>query len=619
MTGLSLRALHLAGQSIHALRVGTPAFRARLPAILFALRLSASVCLALYIAFWFQLDAPYWAGTSASIVAQPGLGASLRKGRFRAIGTFGGGLVIVLLVALFPQNSPALLASLTLWACICGCLATVLSGFASYAAALAGFTAVVVFVGIVDDPNNVFMIAVWRVTEVGIGIVAATVVHALTDIGNARARLARALGQIGQALAAGLLQTLRAGVDGAEHRSARRALIQRAIALRPTAEEAIAESSLRSRAAHLEAGSYLCIRALSAWCDVANHLHATSGAVPVEGQRVFPELCELSRLDWVESPAAVRQLAAAAAHRAAATPISDLSGGLVVEGACRVLRSLEDIALTLMVIENGEPGRQTPPSPSFHLSVPDFLPVILNALRIGLALTAAELVWVFTAWPHGPRMITFTAVGVILFSARPDDGHSSAIDYAAGTALAGVLAAVLNLAVFPGLHGDFLSLAVVLCLTFIPLGILIAGSWRTRAFTALATNLIPILAIQNERSYDATDTFNVAIGMFAGTVAAAISLMLLPPLSPERRKARLLALTWREVRELATGSLQLNCASWIRRISARIEVMPAAATLEDHAQLLAAFSIGEAAICRRESKSSISNRARPQPHFAQAG
>jgi hypothetical protein len=81
-------------------------------ALLFGLRLSTSVCLALYIAFWFQLDDPYWAGTSASVAAQPRLGASLRKGRFRAIGTVIGGLAIVMLTAAFPQDHPALLVSL---------------------------------------------------------------------------------------------------------------------------------------------------------------------------------------------------------------------------------------------------------------------------------------------------------------------------------------------------------------------------------------------------------------------------------------------------------------------------------------------------------------------------
>ena len=53
------------------------------PPLLFGVRLWASVCLALYVAFWLQLDNPYWAGTSAAIVCQPQLGASLRKGWFR--------------------------------------------------------------------------------------------------------------------------------------------------------------------------------------------------------------------------------------------------------------------------------------------------------------------------------------------------------------------------------------------------------------------------------------------------------------------------------------------------------------------------------------------------------
>ncbi|HWX71626.1 MAG TPA: FUSC family protein, partial [Xanthobacteraceae bacterium] len=46
------------------------------PALLFGLRLWAAVCLALYIAFWLELDTPSWAGTSAAIMCQPHLGAS---------------------------------------------------------------------------------------------------------------------------------------------------------------------------------------------------------------------------------------------------------------------------------------------------------------------------------------------------------------------------------------------------------------------------------------------------------------------------------------------------------------------------------------------------------------
>ena len=54
--------------------------------LLFGLRLWAAVGLALCIASWLELDNPYWAGTSAAIVCQPSLGASLRKGWFRMVG-----------------------------------------------------------------------------------------------------------------------------------------------------------------------------------------------------------------------------------------------------------------------------------------------------------------------------------------------------------------------------------------------------------------------------------------------------------------------------------------------------------------------------------------------------
>ena len=64
--------------------------RAAAPPLLFGLRLWAAVCLALYVAFWLELDNAYWAGTSAALVCQPRLGASLRKGWFRMIGTVVG-------------------------------------------------------------------------------------------------------------------------------------------------------------------------------------------------------------------------------------------------------------------------------------------------------------------------------------------------------------------------------------------------------------------------------------------------------------------------------------------------------------------------------------------------
>ena len=97
-----------------------------------------------YVAFWLELDNAYWAATSAAIVCQPSLGASLRKGWFRLVGTVVGAVVIVALTAAFPQQRIGFLLGLALWCAACGLVATLLRNFAAYSAALAGYTAAII-------------------------------------------------------------------------------------------------------------------------------------------------------------------------------------------------------------------------------------------------------------------------------------------------------------------------------------------------------------------------------------------------------------------------------------------------------------------------------------------
>src|SRR6266478_13222 len=164
------------------------------PPLLFGLRLWASVCLALYVAFWLELDNAYWAGTTAAIVCQPHLGASLRKGWFRMIGTLVGAVAVVVLTACFPQDRGPFLVGLALWGAGCALVATLLRNLAAYAAALAGYTVAIIAsdqLGATGGPNGqAFMLAVFRASEICIGIVCAGVVLAGTDFGQAHRRLA---------------------------------------------------------------------------------------------------------------------------------------------------------------------------------------------------------------------------------------------------------------------------------------------------------------------------------------------------------------------------------------------------------------------------------------------
>jgi uncharacterized membrane protein YccC len=248
------------------------------------------------------------------------------------------------------------------------------------------------------------------------------------------------------------------------------------------------------------------------------------------------------------------------------------------------------------------PGSERPDRGGKRLHVPDFLPALDNALRAVAALFSVELFWIATAWPDGPTMITFTAVGVILFSPRAEAAYPSVVEYAAGTAVAVGLAAFLNFVVLPSLHGGFPSLALILGCALVPLGAMSAGTWHKQAFTAMVTNLLPIVAIENRPSYDGTHFLNTALAISTGTVAAATFLRLLPPLPPARRIQRLLALTLRDLRRLVVLRTRFETGAWIGLASQRLAAMPQQATLDQEAQLLAGLSVGEASIALLEAR-----------------
>jgi hypothetical protein len=119
----------------------------------------------------------------------------LRKGWYRMIGTLVGAVAIVVLTAWFPQARAPFLVALALWSAVCALVATLLHNFASYSAALAGYTAAIIAadeLGATGGPNAdaVFLLAVYRASEICIGIVSAGIVLAGTDFGGARRRLA---------------------------------------------------------------------------------------------------------------------------------------------------------------------------------------------------------------------------------------------------------------------------------------------------------------------------------------------------------------------------------------------------------------------------------------------
>ncbi len=573
--------------------------------LLFGLRLWASVCLALYVAFWLELDNAYWAGATAAIVCQPHLGASLRKGWFRMIGTIIGAVAIVVLTACFLQHRAPFLVGLALWGALCALVATLLRNFAAYAAALAGYTAAIIAsdqFGATGGPNGeAFMLAIYRVSEIGIGIVSAGVVLAGTDFGGARRRLATLFAAISSQIAGRYTATLTAaGANFDDTQSVRRELARRVIALDPVIDEAIGESSqLRYHSPVLQTAVDGLFSALASWRAVAVHLGSLSvdrarqeadailQGMPAE-LRSVPEQGEPAR--WIADPVGLSLICEAAVRRLMALPASTPSLRLLTDQTAEVLagtaRALNGLALLV-----ADPARRVPWRGGLRLRVPDWLPSLINAGRAFIVIGAAELFWVVTAWPNGAAAITFAAIGVILFAPRADQAYATAKSFMIGTSLAAALAAIVAFAVLPKLE-TFAAFSLAIGLVLVPAGAGMAQPWQTAMFTAMAANFVPLLAPANQMSYDTQQFYNASLAIVLGVGAAASSFRLIPPLSPAFRTRRLLALTLRDLHSLATDRIPRMPEDWEGRMYGRLWALPDEAQPLQRSQMLAALSVG---------------------------
>jgi uncharacterized membrane protein YccC len=574
--------------------------------LLFGLRLWASVCLALYVAFWLQLDNPYWAGTSAALMSQPHLGASLRKGWFRMVGTLVGAVAIVVLTAWFPQSRAGFLVGLALWGGACALVATLLHNFAAYAAALAGFTAAIIAsdeLGATGGTNGLaFTLAISRVSEIWIGIVCAGIVLAGTDFGTAPRRLAASFAALSAEIASRFGSTLvRAGSAFSETQSVRRELTRRVIELDPIIDEAIGESSrIRYHSPVLQAAVDGLLAAIAGWRTVAVRLARLPGeaarqetdavlpSVPQELRSAPEQQAEPKR--WMADPIGMRQIYAAAAGKLLAMPAGTPSLRLVADQTANVLGGLSHALDGLALLVGGFAG---PPSGRrLRFYVPDWLPGLVNAGRAFVVIGAAEVFWIVTEWPNGASAITWTAIPVILLAPQADAAYARTKSFAAGTGLAAVCAAIILFAVLPRLS-TFVGLGIAMGAYLVPVGALMVKSpWQTAMFVPMVANFVPLLAPTNPQSYDTVQFYNAALAIIAGFGAAALSFRLLPPLSPILRTRRLLALTLRDVRRVATDRVRRSRVDWEGRMYSRLAALPGEADPVHRGQLAAALSVG---------------------------
>ena len=572
-------------------------------ALLYGVRLWVAVCLALFIAFRLELQNPSWAGTTAAIVCQPEVGAALRRGWFRMIGTVGGAIAIAAITIAFPQSRSGFFITLALWGAGSAMLATLLHNFASYAGALAGFTAFIVAADMLGATGGtsdvVFQLGITRTTEILIGIVCATSVLAASDFGSARRRLGESLGRLSGQAAAGLCRALHPDVDAEAERQQRRLLLSQVSGLSVIVAQAAGEiSALPFRPRVLQYGIDGLFAAITAWRAVMTHRESHPTTTEADAARVLGYLPE-RLIRETEQPSLHTDLAAlrgdclALVRRLLTMPADTPSQRLLADSMARGLLAVRQTlgALALLRRSHGFVPRPR----RVRMIVPDYLPPLLNGIRAFLTIGVADLIWIVTAWPNGGTMIVFTAITVILMAPLDEAAYGAAWSFLLGAVAAAVLAAILAFAVLPMRIG-FISFCAVLGFVLIPAGALAAQSWRQPVFVAMAANFIPLLRPSNPEVYDVTAFYNNALALVSGVAVTVIALRLMPPLSPAFRARRLLMLTLRDLRRLTCGPRPAPASVWQRHAYARMGALTAQMDLLQHARMAAALAVGDTII-----------------------
>lgn len=591
------------------------------PALVQGLRLLTSVCLALYVAFWLQLDNAYWAGASAAAVCQTTLGASLRKGWYRMLGTVVGAFVIVVLTGCFVQNRLAFLVAIAVWAALCAVASSLLRNFAAYGAALASTTAIVIAgdsLGAIGGPDGqTFILAVTRASEICIGIVCAGLVLAATDFGGARYALAAQFRALLSEVIAGITTTL-STADAPNMRSTRRTLLGRVAALDPSIEKTLGESSeVRYRSPLLFRAVDGLLNALVGWQTIDSHLECLSPQQAKEQlamvqECVGPALHALDRPQESVRYSSLQRVVLKSVRRLVSTPATTPSVRLLLDQTARILMGLSCTLTGLMLLVE-DPEQPLSRGGPVRAHVADWLPGVVNGGRALLTIGTATIIWVTTGWPSGATCIVWAAIPVVLFGPRSEAAYTTAVSFLLGGIIAALCASVVKFAVLPQCT-SFASLCAVLACFLVPVGALGSRSPLTALFGVLPVSFVALVSPANVMTYDIISFYNAALALVAGAAIAALSFLLLPPLSPALRTHRLMASTLQDLRQIAAGHRPRNSREWKRKIYARLIALPDSAEAVRRAELSATVAVAMELIRLRRATAGLP----VEPHSQQA-
>ncbi|MHC6226082.1 FUSC family protein [Pseudomonas sp. X10] len=569
--------------------------------LFFSLRTIVAGLLCLYLAFIFDLEQPKWALMTVIIISLPLAGMTLKRSFAQVLGTAAGAAVAVAIMALFPQAPMPFIVCLALWLAFCTAGGTLLRYTDSHAFVLSGFTAVVVAMLAIPEPDGILMLAITRLTETLLAVACVAVVSLLTARPQAVSQsYFSKVDSLVKLIARHAAEVVRTEEDEAAFHQRQAQLIAEISALEglrrhlyfdaPHLRSADGLVQLLANQLVLLVSRLLVLRQQRAL--IKQHWQ---GPLPADIQLL--RQAELDSLDALardgvalsaqcrESIRSLHQGFDEAADRAEflSEPLPprmrSLAWALRWEQA-RLLQQLNELIELDEAIQQGRaassPHAQGQVS-ALHL---DFRLAGMNAVRAFLALFLSGWLWIETAWDGARAGVILIGVMCSLMATLPRPLLASQ-NYNRGLLVALVLSAVYQFALLP-IFTDFEMLA--LCL--VPLLYLSAVGLANpmTAGIGMGIGLISLLMIgpQNVSVYHNTaiQWFEFAGGYSAAGVLAMVVFALVFPFNPQKRMARLFSLSREDVYLLVTAPSSLVRqfefeSRMLDRLSAMSGVLPA--------------------------------------------
>jgi uncharacterized membrane protein YccC len=498
----------------------------------FALRIWLAMVLALYAAFWLQLEGASSAMVCVAILAQPKRGQALSKALYRFVGTLVGAAAAIVLVALFAQDRVLLLVSCATWLMLCVFTAHFLQDTRAYGAMLSGYTVAIIAIAHIDAPQGVFDAAVDRVAAITIGIVAITFINDALASPSTWHALRGPLDGAVAATRAFARDTLATGDPGSERTAA---LIRRIAVMRG---EASAIAGELDDGPNRAAGARSAIAALYVMAASARAFTAATDRLANPGPAVAEARARCLALTQEGRQEEGQEDATAVAEHLRDSLAGRIGRGEAGLGEVLALQRAVDFARNAAFARDGVAALATGNRPLRDVPLPTHrdVPVALRgAARVGIAFGATALLLILAGWPATSFALVQVAATCALSSINPDP-KSFARGVLIGMPLAALCAGIILYGLLAGVQG-FPLLAIAIAPVVFAACFLSLNPPTFGVGFILLVFFPVLLSPSNPQTYDPQTFLANALLVVVAAVILFVTVRIVLPISASRHRA----------------------------------------------------------------------------------